>query len=107
MLSLNGNNGAVPYAGLVLGKDGFFYGNAFLGGTYDDGMLFRITTSGSLSTLKLFNGNNGENPVAGLVQASDTNLYGTAYEGGTFNAGTVFRMTTGGTMTTLVTFNGY
>ena len=75
------------------------------GGTYGDGLMFKITTAGAFTTLPTFNGNNGMHPVGGLVQGSDGNFYGTAYEGGAYGYGTVFRMTAGGALTTLVSFD--
>jgi uncharacterized repeat protein (TIGR03803 family) len=105
LLAFKASQGAVPYGGLTLGLDGFFYGAAASGGTYDEGSLFKMTTGGSLTTLTMFDGNNGLAPVAGLLQGSDGNFYGTALEGGAYGYGTIFRVTPGGTLTTLVAFD--
>ena len=98
-------NGGSPYAGLLQGTDGNFYGTTEDGGTYGDGTVFRMTTNGTLTTLASFNYTNGAYPYAGLVQGADGNFYGTTEDGGTYGDGTVFRMTTNGTLTTLVSFN--
>ena len=42
LFSFNGNNGAIPYAGLCLGTDRNFYGAAYTGGAYGDGATFRL-----------------------------------------------------------------
>jgi uncharacterized repeat protein (TIGR03803 family)/T5SS/PEP-CTERM-associated repeat protein len=101
-----GSNGALPWADLVQGSDGNFYGTTAWGGPNDDGTVFKITPQGTLTTLWRFNGSNGEEPQAALVQGSDGNFYGTTQEGGTNNNGTVFKITSQGTLTTLWRFNG-
>jgi uncharacterized repeat protein (TIGR03803 family) len=99
------DNGAYPYAGLVQGSDGNFYGTTSEGGPYD-GTVFRMTTNGTLTTLVTFDySDNGAYPYAGLVQGSDGNFHGTTEYGGTNYYGTVFSMTTNGTLTTLVSFD--
>ena len=42
-----GADGAKPFAGLVLGSDGNFYGTTTSGGTYTNGAVFRIGTNGT------------------------------------------------------------
>jgi len=110
LVSFNGTNGAFPVSGLVLGRDGNFYGTTAGGGTNGSGYgtIFKMTTDGVLTTLISFSGTNGafpgNNPSAGLVQGVDGNLYGTTYTGGSSNAGTVFKMTTNGAFANLYTF---
>ena len=98
-------NGSSPYAGLLQGADGNFYGTTADGGANYDGTVFRMTTNGTLTTLASFNYTNGASPYGGLVQSTDGNFYGTTAEGGTYGDGTVFRLTTNGTLTNLVSFN--
>jgi uncharacterized repeat protein (TIGR03803 family) len=81
----NSTDGANPYAGLVQGTDGNFYGTTSNGGTNDNGTVFSMTSTGVLTTLVSFNGTNGSNPYAGLLQASDGNFYGTTLSGGNLN----------------------
>jgi uncharacterized repeat protein (TIGR03803 family) len=100
----SGSNGTSPYAGLIQGKDGNFYGTTSAGGPGGGGTLFRMTPLGTLTNLVSFNTNNGAEPIAGLIQGLDGNFYGTTYIGGSNNFGTVFRVTTNGMLTTLVTF---
>jgi uncharacterized repeat protein (TIGR03803 family) len=105
--------GQFPRAGLVQGSDGYFYGTTFGGGAFRGGTVFRMSPSGSLTSLINFNPGNrngdGWNPFAGLVQASDRNFYGTTFSGGA-GRGTVFRMTppvnnTPASLSTLASFN--
>jgi uncharacterized repeat protein (TIGR03803 family) len=104
-----GNDGASPLAGLLQGSDGNFYGTASYGGASGNGTVFRISSSGSLTTLWSFTGgNDGANPQAGLVQGSDSNFYGTTYGSGSGPSlyGTVFRISPSGSLTTLWSFAG-
>jgi uncharacterized repeat protein (TIGR03803 family) len=88
-------DGYEPYAGLVQGSDGSFYGTTYYGGTNYDGIVFRISPSGTYTNLYSFGSDpaDGYEPYAGLVQGSDGNFYGTANGGGANNYGTVFKLT--------------
>ena len=110
----NCTDGAQPYARLVQAINGTFYGTTSGGGSGSNaaGTVFKITPSGTLTTLYSFSYSqsqndwpDGDDPAAGLVQATDGNLYGTAYEGGANSVGgTVFKITPSGTLTTLYSF---
>ena len=100
-----GNDGAYPYAGLVQGTDGNFYGTTLEGGAFGYGTVFRLNTNGTLTTLVSFNYTNGGYPQGGVIQGADGNFYGTTYEGGTNGYGIVFSLTTNGTLTTLFSFS--
>jgi uncharacterized repeat protein (TIGR03803 family) len=105
-------DGAIPYASLVQGIDGSFYGTTEGGGDSTEcegegcGTVFKITPTGRLITLYSFgDGADGYAPSAGLIQATDGNFYGTTqYGGANFGDGTVFRITPDGALTTLYTF---
>ena len=71
-------DGGDPYAALVQATDGNLYGTTWRGGSYDEGTIFKITPTGTLTTLHSFDGTDGSFVQAGLVQASDGNFYGTA-----------------------------
>ena len=107
-----GSDGATPYAGLVQGSDGNFYGTTWAGGTKNFGTVFRMCPSGSFTNLHTFSYSDGASPYAGLVQGSDGNFYGTTYEGGNTNLnggygyGTVFRISASGSLTSLHSFSG-
>ena len=98
-------NGGYPFAGLLSGSDGNWYGTTSGGGTNYDGTVFKLTPNGVLTTLVAFNGTNGADPVAGLIQGANGTLYGTTAGGGLDYQGTLFSLTTNGGLTTLVSFN--
>jgi len=64
-------DGRQPYAGLIQGTDGDFYGTTSVGGPTARARFFEITPTGMLTTLHSFDGTDGGDPVAALVQ--DTN----------------------------------
>jgi uncharacterized repeat protein (TIGR03803 family) len=99
-------DGSLPYAGLVQGSDGNFYGTTEYGGTSGTGTVFRISPSGSYTNLYSFGRSptDGELPKAGLVQGRDSNFYGTTGFGGTSGTGTVFRISPSGSYTNLYSF---
>ena len=110
-------DGADPYAVLVQGTDGNFYGTTEVGGANNIGTVFKVTPAGTLTTLYSFcsqtNCADGEAPEGGLVQGNDGNFYGTTSEGGNSNSectsgggtcGTLFQITPGGTLTTIYSF---
>jgi uncharacterized repeat protein (TIGR03803 family) len=104
------SDGAGPVAGLIQATDGDLYGTTLGGGAYGDGTVFKITLTGTLTTLYSFCAqagySDGAGPQAALVQASDGNFYGTTGYGGANRDGTVFQITPGGALTTLATFLG-
>ena len=110
LASFNGQGGPeFPYAGLIQGSDGNFYGTTTAGGSqHGNGTVFKITPNGTVTVLHNFACTDGCAPFGGLVQGSDGNFYGTTRDGGTngFNYGTVFKITTNGTFTSLHTFEG-
>ena len=86
--------GTYPEGELIQGVDGEFYGTTNEGGAnggpYDTqgGTIFKISSSGTLTTLYNFCNQggsactDGELPISGLVQANDGNFYGTTGNGG-------------------------
>ena len=95
-------NGWQPTGPLIQCEDGNFYGVTDYGGTdNNNGVVFRVSTNGLMTTLASFKSTNGAYPV-GLVRGSNGAIYGTTVSGG----GTVFKFTTNGELTTLVYFNG-
>jgi uncharacterized repeat protein (TIGR03803 family) len=107
-------DGSNPSAGLIQAPNREFYGTAFWGGANNFGTVFKITASGTLTTLYSFCGDpkcaDGDNPASALVRATDGNFYGTTSAavigGGQNGDGTVFKITAAGTLTTLHSFSG-
>src|SRR6266567_3710321 len=105
-----GTDGDSAAGALVQGTDGNFYGvtkHNVIQGYQFYGTIFRITTSGLLSTLYPLNYTDGSYPYAGLIQGSDGNFYGTTHDGGASGNGTLFRISPDGTLATLVSFDGF
>jgi uncharacterized repeat protein (TIGR03803 family) len=101
------HDGYQPQAELIQGSDGNFYGTAALNGMLGGGTVFRISPSGSYTSLYSFAGSpsDGSHPVAGLTQGSDGNFYGTTEGGGAKGYGTVFRISPSGNETNLYSFS--
>jgi uncharacterized repeat protein (TIGR03803 family) len=102
-----GTDGYEPWAGLVRGADGNFYGTTEYGGlSSGGGTVFRITPTGTLTTLHRFNGGaDGAYPAGSLIQGADGKYYGTTSQGGTNGSGgTVFKMAANGAVTILHQF---
>ncbi len=97
------------------GADGSLYGTTKLGGVRNSacssgcGTIFKITTSGTLTTLHTFDGTEAGFATSPLLLATDGNFYGTTGYGGgstacTEGCGTVFQITPSGTFTILHSF---
>lgn len=100
------------FRNLVQGPDGSLYGASYYGGSSNKGSIFKVTLSGTFTTLVSFDGSNGQG-ADGLMLASDGNFYGVTEgnqdrlpSGGVDvdHLGTVFKMTPSGTLTTIFEF---
>src|SRR5579863_3533392 len=102
-------DGSQPLGTLIQASNGDLYGTADEGGAYGYGTFFKITTTGTLTTLYNFCSKagcaDGSYPEGPLIQDAAGNFYGTANSGGANNDGTVFKITPTGTLTTLHSFN--
>jgi uncharacterized repeat protein (TIGR03803 family) len=97
-------DGEYTYAVPVQATDGHLYGTTYLGGANDLGTIFKLSTTGTLTTLHSFAGTDGSEPLAGLAQAANGSMYGTTYAGGSKGDGVVFKITASGTFTALHSF---
>jgi uncharacterized repeat protein (TIGR03803 family) len=99
----SGNDGALPYAGLVFDPAGNLYGATYQGGHYSVGTVFELSPSGhgqwTEKVIHAFFGNDGEGPLGSLTIDSNGNLYGTTFSGGSHNYGVVYRITPSSTGT--------
>jgi uncharacterized repeat protein (TIGR03803 family) len=84
--------GSNPFAGLVQGKDGGYYGTTEEGGANGLGTVFRVTAEGEFTTLHAFDGSDGSNPEAGLTRADEDASYGTTANGGPHGGGVIFKI---------------
>jgi len=101
--SFTGNNGTpsagggFPVYSLIADASGNLYGNTYMGGTAGEGVVFKLTPSGSgsvESVVHSFSGSGGEYPYnSGLVFGPGGLLYGMTAFGGTSGFGTVFEVT--------------
>jgi uncharacterized repeat protein (TIGR03803 family) len=98
---------------LVQATNGDLYGTTEKGGPRDRGTIFKITTSGKVTSLYRFCAHRACPSYwgpSGLIQATDGNLYGTTREGGAIfycgmGCGTIFKITLSGVLTTLHALN--
>jgi uncharacterized repeat protein (TIGR03803 family) len=110
LYSFDGTDGFYPAAGLVQGTDGTFYGTTYDGGISNAtcsegcGTIYKITSSGALTTLYSFcslsNCADGHGPLGGIIQDTNGSFYGTTEFGGTSDlcsngCGTVFSLSVG------------
>ncbi len=107
-------DGKNPYSALVEAPLGF-YGTTSVGGANcltngaeGCGTVFKISTSGQLTTLYSFcaqtNCIDGSYPENTLVLANDGSVYGTTDGGGTNGGGTVFKISPAGNLITVYNF---
>jgi len=97
-------DGQNPYASLIFDQAGNLYGTTWVGGTDDEGVIFKLApgSKGEWKETVLFrfhdlvnNPPDGANAYAGLVMDKAGNLYGTTRDGGgkVTGGGVVFQLT--------------
>lgn len=107
-----GANGIHPSGGLVLAKDGNFYGTTTWGGNISGlfpagpGTVFKLNPDGTYTNIYKFTGfDDGGYVYAGLVQGQDDYLYGATFGGGSAQNGTLFKISTNGDFVPLRSFS--
>jgi uncharacterized repeat protein (TIGR03803 family) len=98
-------DGAYPWAGLIHGGNGNFYGTTNQGGEWGWGTIFQLSPPATpqgewtVSTIYSFCSRSGcldgTYPQASLLLGADGTLYGTTSKGGGTNSGVVFRLKLG------------
>jgi uncharacterized repeat protein (TIGR03803 family) len=108
----DGDDGAIPYGGLIVDKLGNLYGAATEGGTGGGGTIFRLSSTNGDWTFAVLYSNPGwgiSGSFRKLILDASGNLYGTTHCDGANNAGTVYKLTPASgswTYTSLYVFTG-
>ena len=92
-----GEEGSAATA-LIEAADGNLYGAMQNEGPFSGGTIYKLDTSGTLTTLHAFSGADGSGPFD-LIQGHDGDFYGV-----TVNEATIFKMDAAGSLTTLHRF---
>ncbi len=103
------SDGAYPlWTSLLRDKKGDFYGVTDEGGTSGEGVVYMLSSSGTLTVLHAFAGGtaDGCNPFGTPAMDNAGNLYGSAELCGSRNKGIVWELSTAGTETVLHSFIG-
>jgi uncharacterized repeat protein (TIGR03803 family) len=103
-----GADGAIPQPDLLLDTvGGNLYGATSRGGVSNNGIVFKLASTGKYKVLHQFNGaNDGSAPNGGLVLNEAGTLFGTAQTGGAGGDGTAFALIPTGQLRVLHTFQG-
>lgn len=101
-----GTDGATPQPGLFLDAAGNLFGATAAGGNGENGLVFKISSTGTYTVLHRFTGKDGKTPNGSLVADAAGNLFGTAQAGGANAQGAVFEMSPAGQVTVLHSFTG-
>jgi uncharacterized repeat protein (TIGR03803 family) len=118
-----GTDGLYPLGGMVADSAGNLYGTTSAGGNTNSvcegegagcGTVFKLDTSGKLTTVHAFTGgSDGWGPWGSLTIDAQGNLYGTTNSGGyvdtgycRYGCGTVFQIDSAGNFSTLHAFDG-
>lgn len=91
-------DGSQPFALPIEDSDGNLYGTTFLGGAYNNGVIYKLTPDGAFTVLYNFCSlgcADGSDPSA-LVQDGEGNLFGTHNQFGLHGSGNIFELTAAG-----------
>ncbi len=90
-------NGATPFSGVVQGSDKFLYGVTSTGGSSGQGVLFKVSTTGTgYTVLHNFQTATGDTPNSTPMLHTNGTIYGLTYHGGSKTSyGVVYSLTNG------------
>lgn len=97
-------DGAFPWFPPILASDGNFYGTASGGGINGNGIVYKITSSGTFTQIYRFDVTHGFSPIAPPTQGTDGFLYIPVAEGGTSYCGTILKLSTAGVINNTYNF---
>jgi len=101
------NDGESPWSNLILDPAGNLYGVTEGGGTFQNGIVYKIDRSGNFTVLHSFTGEpDGNSPYGALVMDSAGSLYGTTRHGGSAQRGSVFKIDSAGNESVMASFTG-
>lgn len=92
----DGDDGAVPYGGLISDSSGNFYGAATEGGNGGGGTIYELTPADGIWTFNVVYSVPGwgiSGSYRNVVLGASGVLYGTTHCDGNYNAGTVYKLT--------------
>jgi uncharacterized repeat protein (TIGR03803 family) len=95
-------DGSSPTAALIQGTDSNFYSTLAGGEIGFEGNVYKLTPSGTYTSLYTFCCQNGQFPFGPLLLATNGYFYGTTQQGGTAFEGNIYKITAGGTETSLL-----
>jgi len=101
-------DGCYPYGTPAMDKKGTLYGTAEACGSSSEGIVWKVSKTGTETVLHSFAGgsSDGGYPLAGVIMDAKGNLYGDTELGGTSSLGTVYKLSKTGTLTLLHSFAG-
>ncbi len=85
-------NGGMQPRSLQMGADGNLYGVTFHDASNDMGTLFRLSTTGTYTTLHTLNPGEGQGPSSMIAGGQPRTFFGTTYSGGSNNGGAIFKL---------------
>ena len=106
------DDGNTPAAVMIQANDMNLYGTTYQGGTYNEGLAFKLTLGGTLTAIYSFCAQRthqgsclyGADPYEGFIQGTDGAFYGAAL-GGLNGTGITYRLTSHGTLMALHNFD--
>ena len=109
------SDGCEPLGNFATDENGNLYGAASACGDFNQGTIFKLSSTGSFTLLYAFGADGSQSanaPFGGVIRDRNGNLYGTTLFGGECSTsqsgcGTVFKLSPGGSMTVLHSFDGY